>query len=99
MKAAGVGITLTASSYVAFLELGWTPGDHDQCEDRCHRIGINHNVTCYYFLCVNTIEETIYNLIQTKRKIFKTLMQDNNEIKENTTSILDSLIDTYTKEV
>lgn len=95
MKAAGVGITLTASNYVAFLELGWTPGDHNQCEDRCHRIGAKDNVTCYYFLGINTIEESIYSLIQSKQKVFKELMQDSNIIEESTTNILDSLIKLY----
>lgn len=93
LKAAGVGITLTVTSYVAFLELGWAPGEHDQAEDRFHRIGQKDNVTCYYFIAENTIEETIYNLIQEKRKVFVGLMQDKHVIEENEgTNIFDDLI-------
>ena len=94
LKAAGVGITLTITSYVVFLELGWTPGDHDQAEDRLHRIGQKDNVSCYYFVAENTIEETIYNLIQEKRKIFTKLMQDKNIISEERTNIMHDLINT-----
>ena len=50
------------------------------------------NVTCYYFLAENTIEETIYNLIQDKRKIFTEMMQDKNTICEERTNILSDLV-------
>lgn len=68
-KSGGVGVTLTASSYVSFIELPWTAADCQQCEDRCHRIGQKDNVTATYFLGQNTIDEWIYKIIAEKRDI------------------------------
>jgi superfamily II DNA or RNA helicase len=65
---AGQGITLTHASNVAFLELEWTPALHDQAEDRCHRIGQHDAVTAWYLLAAGTIDETIAELLQRKRR-------------------------------
>ena len=80
IKAAGVGLTLTASSNVAFVELAWTYADCCQCEDRAHRIGQKDNVTCYYLLGRGTIDQTIYSLIHKKKSIAAEIMNSDDDI-------------------
>lgn len=86
IKAAGVGITLTASSRVAFVELPWHPADCDQCEDRCHRIGQKDSVQVTYFLGSETIDEHIYDIIEKKRLI-------SNEVTGTEDSVQREIID------
>lgn len=70
IKSAGVAITLTAASDTLTLELGWTPGEHDQAEDRVHRFGQKaDSVNAYYIVAKNTIEEDIADRLDTKRNI------------------------------
>jgi SNF2 family DNA or RNA helicase len=69
IRAGGVGLTLTAASNVAFVELDWTPAAHDQAEDRTHRIGQSDNVTAWYLLGENTIDQEIAALISKKRAV------------------------------
>lgn len=83
IKAAGVGLTLTASSDVAFVEFPWTYADCCQCEDRAHRIGQKDSVTCYYFLGRRTIDEKVYKIIQAKKDIANAVTGSTETIEEN----------------
>ena len=69
IAAGGVGITLTAASDVAFVELPWRPGDVDQAEDRCHRIGQHDSVTAWYLLAEDTMDEDMAELLDEKRAV------------------------------
>ena len=69
IKAAGVGLTLTAASDVLFIEQGWTPADMDQAVDRCHRIGQKDSVTGWLMITKDTIDEDIAALINAKRVV------------------------------
>ena len=57
ITAAGVAVTLTASSTVWFAELFWTPALMIQAEDRAHRIGQASQVKCLYIVAKGTLDE------------------------------------------
>lgn len=95
IKSGGVGITLTASSRVAFIELPWHPADAEQCEDRCHRIGQKNSVQCSYFLGHNTIDEYIYDIIQKKREIVNQVTGAEDTVE---TSVIDDFINLFSQQ-
>ena len=67
--AAGTGLTLTAASYVFFLDLPWTYASYAQASDRAYRIGTTGTVNIISMLAKNTIDERIWNLIHTKKNM------------------------------
>ena len=83
IKAAGVGLTLTAGEAVIMNDLSFLPSDHSQAEDRAYRIGQKNSVLVYYPIFDNTIEGIIYDILHKKKNIFETIMGD--KIGEETT--------------
>ena len=64
LKAGGVGHTLTEATIVVFVEMWSVPGDMEQCEDRAHRIGLEHNVLIQFLVVDGTMDAlTIQTLI------------------------------------
>lgn len=82
-KSGGTGLTLTASSRVAFIEFPWTFSDCEQAEDRAHRNGQKNSVNCYYFLGKDTIDKYMYDVIQTKKNIANGVTGTDDQVEEN----------------
>jgi intein/homing endonuclease len=93
IEAAGMGLTLTAASHVGFIEQSWVPAKMDQAIDRAHRIGQKADcVNVYYLLGLNTIDETMAEIIDQKRKVITAIMDGGSPDNE---SLLTLLIDKY----
>jgi len=78
--AGGVGITLTKAQDVAFLELAWRPADLSQAEDRIHRIGQEGQVTVWYLLVPESIDESMMEMINEKMKVSAMVLDKDAEV-------------------
>ena len=90
IQAAGVGLTLTAASNVAFIEYDWLPANMVQAEDRFHRIGQYEAVTCWYLTAVNTIDERLVNIIEYKARVLDRVLDGQ---EEGSTSVFNDLLE------
>lgn len=69
VRAAGVGIDLTAASVLIHYDRWWNAAREEQATDRIHRIGQKSAVQIYKFKTVDTVEERIDQLIERKRAL------------------------------
>ncbi|CAI0548425.1 unnamed protein product [Linum tenue] len=82
IKAGGFGLTLTAASTVVFAELAWTPGDLIQAEDRAHRIGQVSSVNIYYLLASDTVDDIIWDVVQSKLENLGQMLDGHEDMME-----------------
>ena len=54
--------------------LDWVPGNHEQAEDRAYRIGQNKMVNIYYMLIDGTIDNLVWKILNSKKKVISTIM-------------------------
>jgi SWI/SNF-related matrix-associated actin-dependent regulator 1 of chromatin subfamily A len=88
IKAAGVGLTLTAGEAVIMNDLSFLPSDHSQAEDRAYRYGQKNNVLVYYPIFENTIEGVIYDILANKKQVISTVLGDNQNTVDAAEEIL-----------
>lgn len=74
IAAAGVGITLTAASWVEFVEISWVPGEVAQAIDRCHRLGQKASVHARFHVVKNSVDEVLVNAIIKKNITIKKIL-------------------------
>ncbi|GAF92438.1 unnamed protein product, partial [marine sediment metagenome] len=76
IKAAGVGITLTASSHVVFAELDWVPGNLTQAEDRPHRIGQKESVLVQHLVFEDSVDAYMVQKLIAKQAVIHEAMDE-----------------------
>lgn len=76
ITAAGVGITLTASSHVVFAELDYRPAMINQAYSRAQRIGQKNNVLVQYLLVEDSLDVKMAQTIVDKQEIIAKALDD-----------------------
>ena len=76
LDAAGVGLTLTASSHVVITETPWVPAKITQAEDRAHRFGQKNSVLVQHIVLARSIEATMAKRMINKQMIIDKTLDD-----------------------
>ena len=71
--AGGLGFTLHRARQVVLLERPWTPGDVDQAEDRCHRLGMDGELVSHW-LQLGPADQLVDGLVASKASRIELLM-------------------------
>lgn len=72
------GMNLTAARKALFIDKLYVPKLNEQAEDRIHRIGADTEqpVQIFSLIAKGTVEERIEKILASKRRLFKTLIED-----------------------
>lgn len=97
--AMGTGLTMTAASYVFFIDKDWAQTNNEQAEDRAHRIGTASNVTVISLVAKNTIDERIEHVLKEKANLFDAIINGTAIEKENKKDLFLSILDIDEKDI
>jgi SNF2 family DNA or RNA helicase len=85
LKAGGVGLNLTAASYVFLLDPWWNPAVEMQAIDRAHRIGQKRVVNAYRLVCRDTVEERVLELQSRKKALCEAILGNERSLLQDLT--------------
>lgn len=77
LQVAGIGLNMVQSRHALFLDKLFVPGLNKQAVDRLHRIGQSEtqSVQVFEYLCRNTIESRVNQILRTKSKLFGEIVE------------------------
>ena len=75
-QSGGIGLTLTAATYVIYYSNSFDLEVRLQSEDRCHRIGTKSNVTYIDIECRKTIDRKIITALRNKKNFADLINKD-----------------------
>ena len=91
IRAAGLGLTLTAASTVIMVELDWNPSALVQAEDRCHRIGQRDSVLVQHLVIDGSIDARMSRVLIEKMATAKSA-RDGPGAEEDEATVLGALL-------
>lgn len=71
IQAAGVGLTLTASSHAIFVEQSWSPSEMQQAEDRIHRRGQSRGVLITRVVFDLSLDALLFKISAKKSRVLE----------------------------
>lgn len=86
------GLTLTAANKMIILTLPYSVGEYDQVSDRIHRINQKWTVHIYPLIFRNTIDEIVFETLETKRKEIKKVIDNENYVSKVDESVMEEII-------
>lgn len=81
-RTGGYGYSFHRARNVVLLDRPWTPGDVNQAEDRCHRLGTNGTVTSHWFK-LGFIDNFVDQLLIKKMSRINSLMRVNYNLNQD----------------
>lgn len=96
LKAGGTGLNLTSANHVVHFDRWWNPAVENQATDRAFRIGQKKVVNVYKFICKETVEDKINEIILSKNELSSKII---GESEESTVSWITKMDDKEIREL